>query len=107
MLRAGTAGGLKLIAKEGETGVIALFEEFYLRLFERSEAFRGYFSGDVRKRGAVILRILEQLTSLNLKTLPFLEKRFKELGMLHVGMNIRPWMYSVFIETLVISYCLY
>lgn len=76
-----------------------MFDEFYSRLFERSDAFRSYFSTNTRKRAAVVLRILEQVTNIQIKELDLLRKRFNELGNLHIGMNIRPWMYSVFIET--------
>lgn len=85
-------------------GVSVLFEEFYARLFERSEAFRSFFSTDVRKRGAILLRIIEQLVYINLEMTKELEKRFLELGRMHRAMNIRPWMFSVFVETCVSKY---
>lgn len=99
LLRSGNAAGLRLLSAEDNNGIMTLFEEFYARLFERSEAFRGFFSSDVRKRGAILLRIIEQLTFIDVAMSSDLEKRFAELGRMHRSMNIRPWMFSVFIET--------
>lgn len=76
-----------------------LFDEFYSRLFERCEAFRGFFSTDVRKRATILLRIVDQLIHLDLSHKSQVEQRFMELGQFHRMMAIRPWMFSVFVET--------
>lgn len=102
LLRTGNAKGLKLMTKEGDGGAMVLFDEFYSRLFERCEAFRRYFSMDIRKRATILLRIVDQLTALDLTYKNQTEERFRELGKMHSSMSIRPWMYSVFIETSVI-----
>lgn len=76
-----------------------LFDEFYSRLFERCDAFRSYFSTDTKKRATILLRIVDQLTDLKLDQRDEAEIRYRELGALHMTKAIRPWMYSVFIET--------
>lgn len=91
----------RISGSRGRSALVTLFDECYDRLFERSEEFRAFFSGDLRKRGGVLVRILEMLTTCNISTEQNRneeEIKFYRLGVVHLGMGIRPWMYSVFVE---------
>mmetsp|Transcript_27622 Transcript_27622/g.35698 ORF Transcript_27622/g.35698 Transcript_27622/m.35698 type:complete len:334 (+) Transcript_27622:37-1038(+) len=109
LIREGTAEGLTK-GTGGKSGIVFFFDDFYFRLYQRSTEFSDFFGGDLRKRGEVLLRITQYIASMDISDRRQLDKDLELLGKTHahVKRNIRPWMYSVFVETLIESlmYCL-
>eukprot|EP00639_Heterosigma_akashiwo_P016833 CAMPEP_0206387774 /NCGR_PEP_ID=MMETSP0294-20121207/16838_1 /ASSEMBLY_ACC=CAM_ASM_000327 /TAXON_ID=39354 /ORGANISM="Heterosigma akashiwo, Strain CCMP2393" /LENGTH=408 /DNA_ID=CAMNT_0053839275 /DNA_START=295 /DNA_END=1521 /DNA_ORIENTATION=+ len=106
LIKDGKAEGLSY-GTGGRSGMVFFFDEFYNRLFQRSATFREYFGQDIRKRGEVLLRIVQFVGSLDLADRSK-HKRLAVLGKNHISKNIKPWMYSVFVEVLIetMMYCL-
>jgi len=107
LLKSGSCEGFSA-GTGGRSGLVFFFDEFYLRLFQRSKKFRAYFGADLKKRGEILLRIIQFVTSLDISDKDKIESQINILGRAHAKRNIRPWMYSVFVETLIetIMYCL-
>mmetsp|Transcript_4964 Transcript_4964/g.7518 ORF Transcript_4964/g.7518 Transcript_4964/m.7518 type:complete len:256 (-) Transcript_4964:141-908(-) len=107
LLEDGKAEGLQA-GTGGRSGIVFFFDEFYLRLFQRSRGFRDYFGSNIKKRGEILLRIINFMTSLDFNRRIDVDKQLYFLGKAHKVKNIRPWMYSVFAEVLIetIMFCL-
>jgi hemoglobin-like flavoprotein len=79
--------------------------QFYKRLSERSPAFAEYFGDDTRKKGTILVRMTEFMAAVDYDQLEKYQNRLRMVGKSHVGQGIKPWMYAVFVETLVQTIC--
>jgi hypothetical protein len=94
---------IKTQERKGVSGVVYFYDEFYKRLFDRSEAFNSFFSGDMKKKGQVLIRIMEFLTTIDMDAPELFYLKCEGLAKVHSKRTIRPWQYSVFIETVIIT----
>jgi len=97
-----TAAGLQM-GTGGRSGLVFFFDEFYLRLFQRSKQFRDFFGTNIKKRSEILLRIIQFVKSLDFSDKLTVDTQLYFLGKGHVKRAIRPWMYSVFTETMLES----
>jgi len=84
----------------GRSGLVFFFDEFYFRLFQRSKAFYDFFGTNIKKRSEILLRIIQFLVSLDFGDRVTVDTQLYFLGKAHTKRAIRPWMYSVFTETM-------
>lgn len=71
---------IKTQERKGVSGVVYFYDEFYKRLFDRSEAFNGFFSGDMKKKGAVLIRIVEFITTIDMDAVDIFYKKVEGLA---------------------------
>lgn len=89
------------------SGIVFFYDEFYNRLFARSIVFQEKFPG-LKMRSGILNRIIRFICSIDVLKLKETEKQLVLLGDNHITLNVYPWMYSVFAETLVetVMFCL-
>lgn len=97
----------------GTTGVVFFYDQFYNRLYERTKAFEVIFDGSLKKKGKVLAAAMEFVTTIDAVDIVGTSRRIREVGKMHCRtkgamQKIRPWMYSVYLETLItaVSFCL-
>ena len=97
------------------SGITRFYNEFYARLdaidqngeFDMVLTNNGKGKNKIFKKGSLIIRIVDFILKIDGDTKE-LQERLGKLGKAHIKMNIHPWQYSIFIETLLltISSCL-
>jgi len=102
LIEESTASGLAA-GTGGRSGLVFFFDEFYMRLFQRSKAFKDFFGTNIKKRSAILLRIIHFVLALDFSDKVTVETQLYFLGKAHAKRAIRPWMYSVFTETMLES----
>ena len=91
-------------AEKGSTAptlLSSLFDDFYEKLFDRSETFKTFFGGDFKLRCRLLTKQMVFYTSLDLDK--DIQKVFNDLGRMHKKMGISNWQYSLFVEVLLES----
>lgn len=64
-----------------------------------------FFGEDTRKKGTILVRMTEFMAAVDYDQLEKYQNRLRMVGKSHVGQGIAPWMYAVFVETLVQTIC--
>jgi len=85
---------------DGQSAIVVFYDEFYNRLFSKSAVFREHFPG-LKMRGGILNRIIHFVCSIDVLKLKETERKLTVLGDNHNTLNVHPWMYGVFAETLV------
>jgi len=100
IIKEGTGAGLLLLNRQNQSGLVTFYDEFYRRLFLRSQVFEKRFVG-LKTRAGILYKLVRFISTLDASKEQDAIELLKKLGRSHAKRNVYPWMYSIFCETLV------